>query len=288
MRKSFWLVLALLGIACARVPAAPPEWKLAWAEEFSYTGPPDPSVWSYEIGAIRNNEAQYYTDRRPENARVENGCLVIESRKEDMSGRRYTSASIHTLHKKSFLYGRIEVRAKIPTGRGSWPAIWAMGTDYPEVNWPACGEIDIMENVGFEPDTIHAAIHTVSTEKKYSLLKNGGRVDIPRPYADFHVYAVDWRPEKIDFLVDGRIYFTYRKDPADPDAWHFDKPCYVILNTAIGGSWGGQKGIDDSIFPLTFLIDYVRYYQGTPASEPGRTIPQAEEGPPCPPEIKTP
>ncbi len=288
MRISLWMVSALVGIGCTRVPATPPEWKLAWAEEFSQTGPPDPLVWSYEVGAVRNNEAQYYTDHRTENARVENGCLVIESRKEDMSGKRYTSASIHTLHKKSFLYGRIEVRAKIPTGRGSWPAIWAMGTDYPEVNWPACGEIDIMENVGFEPDIIHAAIHTVGTERRSSPLKNGGQVEVPRPYEGFHVYAVDWQPEKIDFLVDGKTYFTYRKNPADPDAWHFDKPCYLILNTAIGGSWGGEKGIDDGIFPLTFLIDYVRYYQRTSPLAPGKTVPQAEERPPHRPKIEDP
>lgn len=135
-------------------------WELSWADEFEYEGLPDSSKWSYENGYIRNNELQYYTKRRSKNARVENGTLIIEFRKDNYSGHSYTSASLHTRNKAEWQYAKIEVRAKLPTGRGMWPAIWMLGTNIDEVGWPACGEIDIMENVGFDPDVVHANIHT--------------------------------------------------------------------------------------------------------------------------------
>jgi beta-glucanase (GH16 family) len=235
--------------------------KLVWVEEFNYSGLLDPKMWGYEVGFIRNQEAQYYTEGRLENGRVEDGCLVIESRKESFAGARYTSASVNTLGKMDFFYGRIEVRAKIPTGVGSWPAIWMMGTDIPRVSWPECGEIDIMENVGYEPNRIYATVHTPGSVYNPGLVTRGGHVDIPSPFADFHVYAIEWRSNRIDFFLDGQKYFTYMKDIRYPDYWRFDKPFYLLLNTAIGGNWGGEKGIDDSIFPLKYYIDYVKYYQ---------------------------
>jgi beta-glucanase (GH16 family) len=158
-------------------------------------------------------------------------------------------------------HGRVEVRAKLPQGRGVWPAIWMLGTNRREVGWPACGEIDIMEYVGFEPEVIHANIHT----KKYNHVKNtgkGSRLKVERPYDDFHVYSVEWNGEKIDFFVDEKKYFTYEKEEgAGDDVWPFDRPHYLILNLAIGGAWGGQKGIDDTIFPARYEIDYVRVYE---------------------------
>jgi beta-glucanase (GH16 family) len=238
--------------------------KLVWAEEFAVAGLPDPAVWSYEVGMIRNQEAQYYTQGRSENARVEGGCLIIESRKESYAGAMYTSASVNTLGKRSVFYGRIEVRAKIPTGIGSWPAIWMMGADIASVGWPGCGEIDIMENVGYEPDTIYATVHTPGSVNDPGKVDKGGQIGIADPFAEFHVYAVEWRSDRLDFFVDGDKYFTYRKDARYPDYWRFDKPFYVLLNTAIGGNWGGAKGIDDAIFPLTFTIDYVRYFEWDP------------------------
>jgi len=253
------LLAAALALSCA-APEEPPEPVLVWAEEFSADGPPDPAVWSYEVGLIRNQEAQYYTEGRLENARVEGGNLVIESRKEEYAGAHYTSASVNTLGKREFFRGRIEVRAKIPTGRGSWPAIWMMGTNIPQAGWPECGEIDIMENVGYEPDMIYATVHTPGSVNDPGKVDRGGHIDIADPFSDFHVYAVDWHTDRLDFFVDGEKYFTYRKDTRYPHYWRFDRPFYLLLNTAIGGNWGGQQGIDDAIFPLRYVIDYVRYY----------------------------
>jgi beta-glucanase (GH16 family) len=167
--------------------------------------------------------------------------------------------------KVTWRYGRIEVRAKLPTGRGTWPAIWMLGTgqrghEQRRVGWPACGEIDIMENVGFAPNVIHANVHTA----KYNHVKGNGKgakITVEKPYDAFHVYAIEWNKDRIDFFVDDKKYFTYENEGTGTDAWPFDSPHYLILNIAIGGSWGGQHGIDDTIFPQEMLIDYVRVYQ---------------------------
>jgi beta-glucanase (GH16 family) len=255
--------------------ADPQRFKLVWADEFDRTGLPDPLKWSYETGFLRNNEAQYYTSGRQENARVEGGMLVIEGRKEQFKnancvpggkGRRsqefaeYTSASITTRGKVSWTFGRMEVKAKLPKGRGTWPAIWLLGTDR-TAGWPACGEIDVMEFVGHDPGVIHANVHT----RKYNhVQKNnkGSTLKVPDASDAFHVYALEWTPERMDFFVDDKKYFTYTNEGSGVDAWPFDKPEYLILNLAIGGAWGGQKGIDETIFPQKMLVDYVRVYEG--------------------------
>jgi beta-glucanase (GH16 family) len=210
---------------------------------------------------------------------VENGLLVIEARKEQMKNpafdpnssakggaRRtrefaeYTSASLTTRGKASWVHGRVEVRAKLPSGRGTWPAIWMLGTNFTQIGWPACGEIDIMECVGFDPEVIHANIHT----RKYNHAQNNGKGDkiiIPDATDDFHVYAMEWDGDHLDFFVDNRKYFTYANEKSGMEAWPYDQDQYLILNLAIGGSWGGQKGIDDAIFPARYYIDYVRVYQ---------------------------
>lgn len=252
-------------------------WKLVWSDEFEGDGLPGAKKWTNEVGFIRNRESQYYTAVRKENARLENGKLIIEARKEKFPNARFeagnnrhgpefaevTSASLTTQNIAAWKHARIEVRAKLPQGRGVWPAIWMLGTNVREVGWPACGEIDIMEYVGFEPDTIHANIHT----RKYNHVKKTGKGDkitVEKPFADFHVYAIEWNAEKIDFFVDGKKYFTYAKEEgAGDDAWPFNHPHYLILNLAIGGAWGGQNGIDDSIFPARYEIDYVRVYQAS-------------------------
>ena len=254
------------------------EWSLVWSDEFDYTGPPNESKWNYEQGFVRNRELQYYTKARKENARVENGHLVIEARKEDWpnpgyrddaSSRRwqrsrekadYTSASLITKDKASWTYGRIEVKAKLPAGKGVWPAIWMLGTNIREVGWPKCGEIDIMEYVGFDPNTVCANVHMA----KYNHTKGtgkGSKIKADKPYASFHTYTVEWTPERMDFFFDEHKYFTFNNEHGGVDVWPFDQPHYLILNLAIGGSWGGQKGIDESIFPQQFLIDYVRVYE---------------------------
>ncbi len=239
----------------ALLPDAPKgPWKLVWSDEFGYQGLPDPSKWDYEVGFVRNNEAQYYTKARLENAHVENGQLTIEARKDNYQGHAISSASIITKGKASWTYGRLEVRAQIPTGKGSWPALWMLGTNIDQVSWPACGEIDIMENVGFEPDTIYGTVHLPGIDK-------GGQHKATAPYSGFHLYAIEWFADRIDFYYDSVKYFTFTKG-AGSEA--FDKPQYLLMNIAVGGSWGGQQGIDDAIFPLKMMIDYVRVYEHQP------------------------
>jgi len=256
-------------------------WKLVWADEFDRDGAPDPAKWTYEEGFVRNRESQYYTRARLENARVEHGVLVIESRKErypnpayragsgDWREREfadYTSASITTEGKAAWRYGRLEVRAKLPIGRGLWPAIWMLGTNRAEVGWPRCGEIDIMENVGFDPDVLHANIHTQAYNHVRRTGKGSSTV-VEKPYADFHVYALEWFEDRLDFFVDGRKYFTFANERTGSDAWPYDQPFYLIVNSAVGGDWGARKGIDDAVFPQRFEIDYVRVYQAISPGE---------------------
>jgi beta-glucanase (GH16 family) len=260
------------------------EWQLVWSDEFDDEGLPDKTKWGYEEGFVRNHEKQYYTRQRKENVRVENGMLIIEGRKEEMKNARYkagsedwreknqfasyTSGSINTLGRHSFQYGRIEVRAKVPQGKGMWPAIWMMGTNRTQVGWPRCGEIDIMEYVGKDPNTIHANNHFADPKLKDTSLKGKavhrsagkGKIRIDKPYADFHVYAIEWDEQQIKFFVDDTQYATFDIDAADegPDN-PFRQPHYLLLNFAMGGSWGGP--IDDSVLPQKYEIDYVRYYK---------------------------
>ena len=254
------------------------DWKLVWSDEFDYDGLPDKTKWIFEEGFVRNQESQYYTQERKENARVENGMLIIEAREEKyknpgfkektdkktwQKSREYadfTSASVTTKGTAAWKYGRIEVKAKLPTGRGMWPAIWMLGTNIDQIGWPACGEIDIMENVGFDPNKIHANVHT----KKYNHVlgtNKGSKITIPKPYDSFHIYAIEWNSDHIDFFVDNNKYFTFKNEGTGYEAWPFDKEHYLILNIAVGGSWGGQQGIDKSVFPQKMIVDYVRVYQ---------------------------
>jgi len=252
------VALTVAGIAGTARAQERPGWTLVWHDEFDRPGLPDPAKWEYEVGRVRNHEAQYYTKARRENARVEDGMLVIEARKEPFAGAAYTSASLTS--RADWTHGRIEMRAKIPTGRGTWPAFWTLGRDITTVGWPACGEIDIMENVGFDPARIHANVHSASPDRK-KRADQGNSLVVERPWQTFHVYAVEWGPEKLDFFLDGRSYFTYRKSDKDLETWAFDKAHFLIVNLAIGGDWGGQKGIDPAIFPQRYLIDYVRVYR---------------------------
>jgi len=264
------LLIGLIGILSAGVFAAPEKdgWRLVWSDEFDQPGLPDAKKWTYEVGFIRNHEAQYYTKARLENARVENGNLIIEGRKEDWVSpdekaqkAKFTAASLTSEGLYSLTYGRIEVRAKLPRGRGMWPAIWMLGTNIRQINWPKCGEIDIMEFVGHEPDKVFATMHWFDYAKgKHTSL--GGKLDKQKPSDDFHVYAVEWFADRMDFYYDDTKYFTYPLEKAGTDEKNpFHKPHYLLMNLAIGGSWGGQKGIDESIFPQQYIIDYVRIYQ---------------------------
>lgn len=262
-----WMVAPALAaswlLACGGAPLSPQtvtesSETLVWEDQFDGRGLPDAGRWDYEIGRVRNNERQYYTRARTMNARVEDGLLVIESHRESYEGADYTSASLTS--RASWTYGRIEVRAKLPKGRGTWPAIWTLGTNIREAGWPRCGEIDIMEHVGFDPGRIHANIHTQAYNHVQRTNK-GNSVLVSQPDAEFHVYEAVWTPDQIDIRVDGQRYFTFAREAGGDAVWPFDKPQYLILNLAIGGSWGGQQGVDDSVFPARFLIDYVRVYR---------------------------
>ncbi len=239
-------------------------WELAWSDEFDYTGLPDSTLWSYDVGGNGwgNSESQYYTEKREENARVDGNHLVIEARKESWGGRDYTSARLISKSKGDWTYGRIEIRAQLPSGRGTWPAIWMLPTNssYGNGGWPDTGEIDIMEHVGHNPGHIHATIHTDSFNH-LSNTQKGGKTIISDVSSALHVYALEWTPNKLTFSVNENSYWTYTKSLNNWQGWPFDRAFHLILNIAIGGSWGGAQGIDNSIFPQQMLVDYVRVYR---------------------------
>lgn len=239
--------------------------KLVWYDEFNAPGRPDTTRWGYDLGSgpengWGNNEQQYYTDRT-ENARIENGVLIIEARRDSVQGKAYTSARVISRKKGDWVYGYVEVRAKLPKGKGTWPAIWMLPTDWSYGGWPTSGEIDIMEHVGYDPEVVHGTIHS----ELYNHIKQTqkeGKTKVAGSQDDFHVYAMRWTADKMDFLVDDKVFYTIPKDPRDGyKGWPFDKRFYLVLNVAVGGNWGGKEGIDPSIWPQRMEVDYVRIYQ---------------------------
>lgn len=247
--------------------------RLVWSDEFDRPGLPDTTRWTYHVGdgcdlpmgcGWGNQELQYYTNARLENARVEDGKLIIEAHKEDFESRQYTSARLITQGRGAWRYGRIEIRAKVASVRGSWPAIWMLPAAgaYGQGaygGWPHSGEIDIMEHVGYMPDSIFANTHTFSHNGMRGNDKPGG-IRIPNAKSEFHVFALEWYPDKLDFFVDGQKFHTYPKSDSY-ESWPFDQPFYLVLNLAVGGGWGGKKGIDESAWPQRFEVDYVRVFQ---------------------------
>ncbi len=268
----FFLGLMLVAPGCNRnqtsdyVPYKPVSTTevLVWSDEFDYTGLPDASKWSYDTDGNAtgwgNNESQYYTSGRLENAEVKDGFLNITARKEEYAGFSYTSARLRTSGKGDWLYGRVEVRAKLPDGRGMWPAIWMLPTDWAYGGWPASGEIDIMENVGYDPYKIVASAHTESYNHTIGTQKSATRT-VQSCYTDFHIYELQWDSNEYRIYVDKMLLFTFKNEGTGYKVWPFDKRFHLLLNVAVGGNWGGQQGIDDSIFPRTMVIDYVRVYQ---------------------------
>lgn len=267
--------LSLLLLAGATAHAASENWVLVWSDEFEQDGAPNSANWAYDIGRGEsvglwgwgNNEAQYYTDRL-ENARVEDGHLIIEARRESMGTASYTSARMVTRGKADWLYGRFEIRAKMPAGVGTWPAIWMLPTDNVYGGWPASGEIDIMEHVGFDMGRVHGTIHTNSFNHMIGT-DRGGSIHVDDVASQFHTYAIEWEPDTIRWFVDDQLYFEFpRLGHYGPNEWPFDQRFHLILNIAIGGNWGGQQGIDDSIFPQTMEVEYVRVYQRSSDTRP--------------------
>jgi len=266
------LAFALLAPGCGR-PEKPKEYPdnpntgdmvLVWSDEFDYNGLPDSKKWSYDTEGNAtgwgNNESQYYTASRLKNAEVKDGFLSITAHREDFEGFKYTSARLVTRQKGDWLYGRVEVKAKLPDGRGMWPAIWMLPTDWSYGGWPASGEIDIMENVGYDPYKIVGTVHTEAYNHMIGTQK-GATTNVQSCYGDFHIYAIEWEVREIRFYVDDLHYFTFTNEGTGYKAWPFDKRFHLLLNVAVGGNWGGMQGIDDSIFPRSMIVDYVRVYQ---------------------------
>lgn len=241
--------------------------RLVWSDEFSRAGLPDSTKWGYDLGdgcpgicGWGNNELQYYNANRLQNARVENGYLVIEAHREKMGTKEYSSARMVSKHKGDWTYGRMAIRAKLPKGLGVWPAIWMLPTDWVYGGWPASGEIDIMENVGYMPDSVFGSVHTKRFNHSIGTQVTKGQLSTTLS-SDFHEYSIEWDAEKIDFFFDGRQYLTFRNKHEGPDVWPFDRNFHLILNIAVGGNWGGKMGVDKAIWPQKMLIDYVRVYQ---------------------------
>jgi beta-glucanase (GH16 family) len=265
-----WILLLSLGILVASCKAKEStatggnELQLVWQDEFEYSGLPDSTRWSYDTAGNStgwgNNELQFYTSHRKENAEVDNGTLKIRALLENFQNRKYTSSRLVTRHKGDWLYGRVEVRARLPRGIGCWPAIWMLPTDWEYGGWPDSGEIDIMEQVGFNPDTVFASVHTQSYNHVIGTQKSmGTRV---RDLADrFHVFAIEWDKDSIRTYLDQTKYFSFPNEGTGYKEWPFDKRFHLILNIAVGGNWGGMKGVDDNGLPYLMEVDYVRVYQ---------------------------
>lgn len=230
---------------------------LTWADEFDADGAPDGSNWAFDTGAggWGNNESQFYT-ARAENVRVENGLLKITAKKENYEGAPYTSARIKTQGKFSFKYGKVEVRAKLPEGGGTWPAIWMLGSNFSTAGWPACGEIDIMEHVGNNPGKIISAIHTPSS---FGNTQNKSVKTVENVSTEFHVYGLEWTQDKLVFSIDGNVHYTYNPANKNSSTWPFDSNQFIVLNVAVGGTLGGT--IDPDFNSGTMEIDYVRVFQ---------------------------
>jgi beta-glucanase (GH16 family) len=255
-------VILFLAIFFIRISAGYAQFNaLVWSDEFDYTGLPAATKWTCEVGGggWGNNELQYYTLNDSHNARVEDGILIIEALKESMGGREYTSARLISDGKGDWLYGRFEIRARVPGGKGMWPAIWMLPSDWIYGNWPASGEIDIMEHVGYEPSKIYGTIHTKAYNGSIGTQK-GSSVTGSDWETAFHVYAIEWTADKIDFFIDGTKYFTFNNQ-GTWETWPFDKRFHFVLNVAVGGNWGGVQGVDQTIFPKRMEIDYIRVYQ---------------------------
>ena len=275
------LVLALLS-ACGGSPRQPPQppapapspspvpsgdWRLVWGDEFSTAdgSAPDGSRWVHDLGGggWGNNELQTYTDRR-ENSVIRDGMLVIRAVRERFTGsdgiaRDYTSARLKTLGRFTQTYGRFEARMRLPRGQGLWPAFWMLGEDIGTVGWPACGEIDIMENIGREPLLVHGTLHGPGYSGAQGI---GASCPSPsgRPFADgFHVFAVEWEPQTIQWTVDGVVYQT--RTPADlrGAGWVFEHPFFLLINVAVGGHWPGNPD-PTTTFPQELLVDWVRVH----------------------------
>jgi beta-glucanase (GH16 family) len=236
-------------------------WQLSWADEFD--GPagqlPEATNWNFDIGTGWGNQQLEYDTDRPENASLDgNGHLAITARRESYAGSAFTSARITTKGKFEQAYGRYEARIKMPWGPGIWPAFWLLGADIDANPWPQCGEIDIMEYRGQEPNLIHGTVHGPGYSGGNAVTKSFGFMQ-DRFDTDFHVFAIEWGQDYIHFFVDDRPYFTITPEDV-PGEWVYDHPFFIILNVAVGGNYVGFPTSQTS-FPQTMLVDWVRVYR---------------------------
>ncbi len=260
----FWKCMALSAVCLTGGVSAqaPAGWSLVWADEFDQPdgSSPDPEKWGFDTGGggWGNNELQYYTSR-PENVRIEGGHLVIEAREEEYEGRDYTSARLLTKNRHTWTYGRFEARIRLPRGRGIWPAFWLLGANVDAIGWPHCGEIDIMENIGSEPSTVHGTVHGPGYSgaggvSGHHVLEGAALAD------DFRVFAVEWEENRIRWFIDGHLYFTLTPAGLPPGReWVFHHAHFLLLNMAVGGNWPGSPDAGTE-FPQRMLVDYVRVY----------------------------
>jgi beta-glucanase (GH16 family) len=239
-----------------------PRWKLVWSDEFDADGKIDPIKWTNEVqGLAINAEKQYYTDREHPASRIKNGLLVIEAREEKYLGKNYTSARLNST--ASWTYGRFEVRAKVPSGNGTWPAIWMLPRkiNYGERLWLDNGEIDIMETTGRKPGLVGQALFS-DADNVWRGRRKYGEFTVATAELDFHTYAIEWLPGRIEFFIDGFKTFSERKLPGETwREWPFDQDFYLIINLAIGGTLGGP--VDPAALPAKLEVDYIRVYQPT-------------------------
>lgn len=246
------LVIILMFVSLNLFSQSKKGYSLVWQDNFNGKTI-DSTSWTHEVAKPGwvNNEKQRYTNG--ENTKLVHGKLLISAL---FQNNEYTSTRLITRDKQIFTYGIIEIKAKLPQGKGTWPALWMLGNNIHQVRWPMCGELDIMEHVGRVPGVVHSSIHNKSG---YGATPYTGKLQIDNPYKKFHIYSMEWTPDYITFFVDKRKVFHYQPEIKTPENWPFDKPAYLIFNIAIGGDWGGE--IDNSIFPTTMTIDWVKVYQ---------------------------
>jgi beta-glucanase (GH16 family) len=270
MTRNITQIFCMVLLVLAQFHVRAQSYQLVWSDEFNYSGLPDASKWSFEDWAPKhvNNELQRYVPNRLENCRAENGSLIIEARRDWYNGSEYSSARIHSANKGYWTYGRMEARMRLPGGYGTWPAFWMMPNDWtkyginPETNsyWPNCGEIDIMEYVGYDKGKVHGSVHS----SKYYFKKGNqrtGTTTVADAETAFHVYAIEWSASKIDFFVDNTKYYTVLNDGTGWESYPFNYDFHIIFNLAVGGDWGGAMGVDPNIWPRRLEIDYVRVYK---------------------------
>lgn len=240
--------------------------QLVWEDQFNKEGLPDSSNWSYDLGdgcpnacGWGNNELQWYTQDH-KNARVEGGRLIIQAHRDSINDKGFSSSRLVSKHKGDWKYGYFEIKAKLPKGLGTWPAIWMLSSDWQYGGWPESGEIDIMEHVGFDQDVVHGTVHT----KAFNHIKGtqlGAQKLVEGASEGFNLYAIHWQEEKIDFYINDELYFSFPKKSDSFEEWPFDQDFHLILNLAVGGNWGGKEGVALDIWPQQMEIEYVKVFQ---------------------------